>query len=166
MPVNNLVGTKKGHLTILHKVPGSTGSCCKYVCKCDCGKTVELWNTSIYRMKWPSCGCRTLSNVARDNGKFAKNSTHPRKLGPDLINNYYKSDRIGFKRADVQLQAQISRAVTCRLSRNKRDKFNTTRGTKLDQAFGIISGIKVTKLRRLRKQYGNKLPNMILKGLV
>lgn len=53
-----IVGTKYGMLTLVavdHAAAKKTG--CRWICLCDCGKTVSIFTANLKRRNNPSCGC-------------------------------------------------------------------------------------------------------------
>lgn len=53
----NLLGQKFGLLTIIEERPATPAGHSSWLCKCDCGNTVERTSTSMKRSKFSSCGC-------------------------------------------------------------------------------------------------------------
>jgi hypothetical protein len=56
----DLVGQKFGRLTVLEMCPREKGDSTKWVCKCDCGKTIEVEGSSLKRGNTQSCGCLSI----------------------------------------------------------------------------------------------------------
>lgn len=51
------MGERYGRLVVLARAENGTGGKLRYVCKCDCGKTVEVFATALRSGKCKSCGC-------------------------------------------------------------------------------------------------------------
>lgn len=69
----NLAGKRFGRLTVLERDYGKKGSCAAWRCKCDCGKDVVIFATSLKQGSSKSCGCLRNESSAqrcRKHGKY------------------------------------------------------------------------------------------------
>lgn len=59
----NLIGKKFGRLTVKHNI--TKGNNTKWLCKCDCGETVEVFKSNLGRSTF-SCGCIKAEEMKKD----------------------------------------------------------------------------------------------------
>ena len=55
-PINNLVGWRFGRLTIIDRVENPENRQSKWLCRCDCGNTCEVFGTNLKSGSKVSCG--------------------------------------------------------------------------------------------------------------
>lgn len=66
----NLLGKKFGRLQVLRKVPSHNNSKSIYwLCKCDCGKEVEVRGSALTSGHTKSCGCYLSDRIIENNYK-------------------------------------------------------------------------------------------------
>lgn len=70
-------GSRYGKLTVIKKVGQNKQNYIMYKCKCDCGNTVIVKGSSLYRGATQSCGCiateriKKMQPIAKDVGRYA-----------------------------------------------------------------------------------------------
>lgn len=64
--IKDLTGEKFGRLTAIQYE--KTGNSLKWICKCECGKTVKAYGYDLQRGRVKSCGCRK----ERHGGKYSR----------------------------------------------------------------------------------------------
>jgi hypothetical protein len=55
--LKDITGERFGKLTVIKKTKNATTTSAKWLCQCDCGKTVEVVSGSLRRGLTTSCGC-------------------------------------------------------------------------------------------------------------
>lgn len=73
----DLTGRKFDRLTVLSRGKNSNTGCARWVCRCDCGKTVVVLGGSLTGGKTHSCGCYRNENSAN---KATKHGKHELKI--------------------------------------------------------------------------------------
>lgn len=58
--INDLKGIRFGRLIAINRLPKSKNGCRLWLCKCDCGKIVEIKSSHLKRGTTKSCGCLRL----------------------------------------------------------------------------------------------------------
>jgi hypothetical protein len=58
----DMIGKKFGKLTVVSENGKNKNGHIKYVCKCDCGETKEIFGTHLREGKIVSCGCKNKVN--------------------------------------------------------------------------------------------------------
>jgi len=67
------IGKRFGNLLVAEKVKTGSNKACKSICKCDCGNTVEFYNSQLISGYAISCGCIP-------NGKLKVNDAHVKEV--------------------------------------------------------------------------------------
>ena len=62
-------GNKYGILTVLKRVPNDKHGKAKWLCRCECGKEIEVLGSSLRKGNTKSCGCRVLAKEQEEIGK-------------------------------------------------------------------------------------------------
>lgn len=58
MATINEVGNRYGRLTVIGRAPADSGLCgAMWICRCDCGKTVQVLGIRLRSGNNRSCGC-------------------------------------------------------------------------------------------------------------
>ena len=55
--INDLTGRKFGRLTVLKLLPERKNGQLVWLCRCECGNTIEVRKSSLFSGKTRSCGC-------------------------------------------------------------------------------------------------------------
>ena len=84
-PLKNLIGQKFGKLTVIAhddewKSTKENGWKHKWICKCECGKTISVFASNLTRLHTTSCGCAS------------------RSIGEENIENLLKKYNINYER--------------------------------------------------------------------
>lgn len=61
-PVKDYTGSQFGELYVIQKINGSKPT--KYLCKCSCGKEVEIFQKALSSGKKTHCGCKTVRKIS------------------------------------------------------------------------------------------------------
>lgn len=72
-PVVDLINERFGTLVVLYRDTNSTsgrGKHARWICRCDCGKTVSVMSHSLRMGKAQSCGCRKGNN--KHSGRYSR----------------------------------------------------------------------------------------------
>lgn len=59
---DRIIGRRFGRLTVMDYCMDSDLSSPKVVCKCDCGKMVNVFTTNLYSGRTVSCGCKKIKH--------------------------------------------------------------------------------------------------------
>lgn len=79
--VNDLTGQKIGRLTVIYPITTNGRHGLSYICKCDCGNTVQARGDSLASGNTQSCGCYAEEQrVAALKSKAFMDGTQPSKL--------------------------------------------------------------------------------------
>lgn len=68
-------GNRYGILTVIKRVENDKHGKAKWLCRCDCGKEIEVVGSALRKGNTKSCGCRVLSAETREIGKRYGNLT-------------------------------------------------------------------------------------------
>lgn len=66
----DLTGQRFGRLTVLERAGSSTDGHAKWLCRCDCGKTVVVRSEGLKSGKTQSCGCLKKERIFEANKKY------------------------------------------------------------------------------------------------
>ena len=71
----NLIGQKFGRLTVIKRLPNKNNRV-MWLCKCDCGNTVEVRGDSLKSGNTKSCGCIHRETAKKNGGSNFKDLTN------------------------------------------------------------------------------------------
>lgn len=93
-PVKNIIGNKYNRLTVIEKLDNRIfGNSSKrmWLCKCDCGNTIETYTSSLTRNNTKSCGCLK-NETNKINSVNSRHKIANIDAGYNEIYNSYKSN--------------------------------------------------------------------------
>lgn len=81
---DDLSGKRFGMLTVVQHDKSYSGKNTKWICKCDCGKTVSVFRTALIVGRTKSCGCYNISRTIERQTKHGKCNTRLYRCWSDM----------------------------------------------------------------------------------
>lgn len=81
---DDLSGRRFGMLTVIQHDKNYRGKSTKWICKCDCGKTVSVFRTALIVGRTKSCGCYNISQTIARQTKHGKCGTRLYRCWMDM----------------------------------------------------------------------------------
>ena len=97
--MKNLIGKRYGRLTVIENTGKKAHSRENiYLCKCDCGNTIEVRSGLLTQEKTKSCGCLYRETRKKDLSKLNQAKKYVNGIEMDLFNSRSnKNNTSGFK---------------------------------------------------------------------
>lgn len=156
MQLNDLTGRKFGMLTVLERgenyvSPSGKSIRVRWVCQCECGKTVLVHSNTLTHGKIQSCGCVKNKKSSERLAKATYRHRPERKYHPgDVVGTYTVIEYIDNRKllcrcnqCNSVLDVCISNITRSRMCRNCRTKYNSKPKTDLvGQKFGRLKVLR------------------------
>lgn len=135
-----MIGKKFGMLTVLNEVEYKKGGHIKYLCKCDCGNTCEVFGTHLRQGNTVSCKCKNKVNgVSSDMWyKIIKGSLKNRTKRNDLeinITKEYVNELFNAQNGKCKLSG-----VDLTLPKGWKDRSYTASLDRINSNLGYVEG--------------------------
>lgn len=88
----NHINERFGRLLVTERAP-NRGTASRWVCKCDCGNTVEVFGSSLRQGKTKSCGCLRTEAVKKRHTKHGMYNTKVYKRWGSMLDRCYNENK-------------------------------------------------------------------------
>jgi hypothetical protein len=93
-----LLGLRFSRLTVISEAEPNKYGFNNWLCRCDCGKMIEVLGNSLQRGMTKSCGCLKIETAGRHSLTHGKSTTSEYKIWIQMKKRCYNKKHIGYHR--------------------------------------------------------------------